>query len=72
MQTLLKEKVNVDAVFRSFKEKSNHTQSGWEHKRIEPRYVKRKNNEVLKIQEIRRSYAPAQGETPAGPLCDPL
>jgi len=62
MQTVLKEKVNVDAVFRSFKENSSQTRSGWEHKRIEPRYVKRKNKEVLKIQEVRRSYAQRKGK----------
>jgi hypothetical protein len=43
MQTVLKEKVNVDAVFRSFQDSTTQTRSGWEHKRIEPRYVKRKS-----------------------------
>lgn len=62
MQTLLKEKVNVDAVFRSFKSDSNHSRAGWEHKRIEPRAVQRKKGEVLKINEIRRSYAQRKGE----------
>lgn len=61
MQTLLKEKVNVDAIFRSFKERSGHTRSGWEHKRIQPRYVKRKKGELLKIKEVRRSYAQKKG-----------
>lgn len=62
MQTLLKEKVNVDAVFRSFKSEENQHRKGWEHKRIEPRYVERKKGEVLKIIEIRRSYAQRKGK----------
>lgn len=64
MQTVLKEKVNVDAVFRSFKEHAEytHTRSGWEHKRIEPRYVKRRRGEVLTIKEVRRSYAQRKGK----------
>lgn len=62
MQTVLKEKVNVDAVFRSFKDDSEHTRSGWEHKRIEPRYVKRKKGEVLTVKEVRRSYAQRKGK----------
>lgn len=62
MQTLLKEKVNVSAVFRSFREDDEHTGSGWEHKRIEPRAVKRKKGEVLKVEEIRRSYAQRKGK----------
>ncbi|GAA5521288.1 hypothetical protein LQ318_06030 [Aliifodinibius salicampi] len=62
MQTVLKEKVNVDAVFRSFKDSDKHTRSGWEHKRIQPRYVKRKKGEVLTITDVRRSYAQRKGE----------
>ncbi|GEM_PF-1144977 len=62
MQTVLKEKVNVDAVFRSFKDSNVHSRSGWEHKRIEPRYVKRKKGKVLKIKEVRRSYAQRKGK----------
>jgi len=62
MQTVLKEKVNVDAVFRSFKDSSDNIRSGWEHKRIEPRYVKRKSEKILKIQEVRRSYAQRKGK----------
>lgn len=62
MQTVLKEKVNVDAVFRSFKENNASTRSGWEHKRIEPRYVKRKSGEVLKVKEVRRSYGQRKGK----------
>jgi len=62
MQTVLKEKVNVDAVFRSFKDSNAHSRSGWEHKRIEPRYVKRKKGKVLKIKEVRRSYAQRKGK----------
>jgi len=62
MQTILKEKVNVDAIFRSFKEEKGKKGAGWEHKRIEPRYVNRKNKEVLKIQEVRRSYAQRKGD----------
>lgn len=61
MQTVLKEKVNVDAIFRSFKDTSEYTRSGWEHKRIQPRYVKRENREVLHINEVRRSYAQRKG-----------
>ncbi|SHG64882.1 hypothetical protein SAMN05443144_14211 [Fodinibius roseus] len=62
MQTVLKEKVNVDAVFRSFSDASGDSRSGWEHKRIQPRYVKRKKGEVLRIQEVRRSYAQRKGK----------
>lgn len=62
MQTVLKEKVNVDAVFRSFKDQAEHSRSGWEHKRIEPRYVKRKKGEVLTVTEVRRSYAQRKGK----------
>jgi len=62
MQTVLKEKVNVDAVFRSFNDRNNPTRSSREHKRIEPRYVKRQKGEVLKITEIRRSYAQRKGQ----------
>jgi len=62
MQVVLKEKVNVDAVFRSFKDQSGRTRGGWEHKRIEPRYVKRKGGEVLKVEEVRRSYAQRKGK----------
>ena len=62
MQTVLKEKVNVDAIFRSYKDDNQSTRSGWEHKRIEPRYVKRKKGEVLKIQDVRRSYAQRKGK----------
>ncbi|SMO72486.1 hypothetical protein [Fodinibius sediminis] len=62
MQTVLKEKVNVDAVFRSFKEDNTRNRSGWEHKRIQPRYVKRKKGEVLKVREVRRSYVQRKGK----------
>ena len=64
MQTLLKEKVNVWAIFRSFKDpqEEHPDRKGWDHKRIEPRAVKRKKGEVLKIREIRRSYAQRKGE----------
>lgn len=62
MQTVLKEKVNVDAVFRSFRDQAGQSGRGWEHKRIEPRYVKRKKGEVLKITEVRRSYAQRKGQ----------
>lgn len=62
MQTVLKEKVNVSAIFRSFQDATEHTRAGWEHKRIEPRAVKRKKGEVLKIHEVRRSYAQRKGK----------
>lgn len=62
MQTLLQEKVNVSAVFRSFHESAENARSGWEHKRIEPQLVKRKKGEVLKIIEVRRSYAQRKGD----------
>lgn len=62
MQTLLKEKVNVLAVFRSFRDPSEQPHAGWEHKRIEPRAIKRKKGEVLKVEEVRRSYAQRKGK----------
>lgn len=62
MQNVLKEKVNVDAVFRSFSGQGEHNRGGWEHKRIEPRYVQRKKGEVLTIKEVRRSYAQRKGK----------
>ncbi len=57
---LLKEPVNVSAVFRCFKGHSKK-QMGWEHKRIEPRGIERKNGEHLSIAEIRRSYPQRKG-----------
>lgn len=62
MQTLLKEKVNVSAIFRSFQDSSEQSRTGWEHKRIEPRTLKRKKGETLKIVEVRRSYAQRKGQ----------
>lgn len=62
MQTLLKEKVNVWAVFRSFRDASEEQGSGWEHKRIEPRAVKRPKGEVLQVEQVRRSYAQRKGD----------
>ena len=62
MQTLLKEKVNVLAVFRGFRDSSERSRTGWDHKRIEPRAIKRKEGEVLKVEEIRRSYAQRKGK----------
>ncbi len=63
MQVMLKEKVNVAAIFRSFRDRSEDTPSGWEHKRIEPRQVRRQNREVLNVAEVRRSYPRAKGDT---------
>lgn len=62
MQTLLKEKVNVYGIFRSFQSEAGHSRAGWEHKRIEPVAVERKEGEVLKITEVRRSYAQRKGK----------
>jgi len=72
MQTVLKEKVNVGAVFRSYKDDHASSRSGWEHKRIEPRYLKRKKGEVFKNSESASFLRPAQGQAPAGPFCDSL
>lgn len=63
MQVMIKEKVNVAAIFRSFRDPGEDTPSGWEHKRIEPRQVRRKSGEVLNVAEVRRSYPKAKGDT---------
>lgn len=62
MQTLLKEKVNVYAIFRGFQSEAGRSRAGWEHKRIEPRAVERKGGEALKVREVRRSYAQRKGK----------
>lgn len=62
MQVLLKEKVNVAAIFRSFRDAGEESR-GWEHKRIEPRQVRRAKGEVLNISEVRRSYPKVKGDT---------
>lgn len=62
MQTLLKEKVNVYTIFRSFQPGEGQARSGWEHKRIEPLAVERKSGEALKVREVRRSYAQRKGK----------
>ena len=62
MQTLIKEKVNVSAVFRGFEDDAEKSRAGWEHKRIEPRAVKREGGKTLKVTEVRRSYAQRKGK----------
>lgn len=57
---LLKEPVNVSAVFRCFKGRTE-SRAGWGHKRIEPKGIERKNGELLSIAEIRRSYPQRKG-----------
>ena len=62
MQTLIKEKVNVWAVFRGFKDREEESRAGWEHKRIEPRAIKRERGERLNVVEVRRSYGQRKGK----------
>lgn len=62
MQRLIKEKVNVWAVFRGFKDEDEDSRTGWEHKRIEPRAIKREKGPRLKVLEVRRSYGQRKGK----------
>ncbi len=61
MQQLIQEKVNVLAVFRSFRDKGEQGHGGKVHKRIEPYRIKRNNGDVYKVAEIRKSYAARKG-----------
>lgn len=61
MQQLIQEKVNVAAVFRGFRDINEHGHGDSAYKRIEPYRFKRKNGNVYKIAEIRRSYAARKG-----------
>lgn len=61
MQQLIQEKVSVFALFRGFRDVSEHGHGDSSYKRIEPYRFKRKNGDVFKIAEIRRSYAARKG-----------
>ena len=62
MQTLIQESINVNAVFRGFKDEQESMGKDWTHKRIEPLSFKRKNNKIYKIAQIRKSYPRRKGE----------
>ncbi|MFH5883663.1 hypothetical protein ACG2F4_05080 [Halalkalibaculum sp. DA3122] len=61
MQNLIKESINVNAVFRGFKDGENSLGGDWTHKRIEPLSFKQKNGKIFKIAEVRKSYAQRKG-----------
>lgn len=63
MQTLIKEVINVNAVFRSFNGKNGKLGRDWTHKRIEPLSFEQKNGKIFKIEKIRRSYAARKGNS---------
>ncbi len=63
MQTIIKEKINVDAVFRGFRDEDKAFGTGWAHKRIEPLSFKQKNGEIFEIAQIRKSYALRKGDS---------
>lgn len=63
MQTLIKEKINVNAVFRGFKDTREKKSRDQAHKRIEPLSFKQSNGKIYKIDEVRKSYAQRKGDS---------
>ncbi len=61
MQTLIQEKINVNAVFRGFKDKKQPLGGGRSHKRIEPLSFTQSNGKIFKIAQVRKSYAQRKG-----------
>lgn len=63
MQTLIKEKINVNAVFRAFRDNEESLGADWTHKRIEPLSFKQKNGKIFEIAQVRKSYALRKGDS---------
>ncbi len=63
MQTLIKEKINVNAIFRGFKDQDDGRQTEWAHKKIEPLSFRQKNGKIFEIAQIRKSYALRKGNS---------
>ncbi|GAA5521144.1 hypothetical protein LQ318_05335 [Aliifodinibius salicampi] len=63
MQTLIQEKINVNAIYRGFKDDDESMGRDWTHKRIEPLSFKRANKKIFEIAQIRKSYAARKGDT---------
>jgi hypothetical protein len=63
MQTLIQEKINVNAVFRGFQDKNQSLGGGRSHKRIEPLSFTRSNGKISEIAQVRKSYAQRKGDS---------
>lgn len=63
MQTLIQEKINVNAIFRGFKDNEETKTKDQAHKRIEPLSFKQSNGKIFKIAQVRKSYAQRKGDS---------